>query len=164
MSRLWLDHLKTIHESSTTKQSPVTLSSLRTRVRLIHELKHIAHPNHAHYFHDNIDEFIEKSAIQSLETYITHYLPLILSSSIQQTKETEQLPPNDASSTTPPSHTIPTFITIRTILPSSTTSPTLHPSQEETPHRKRTRRRLFSRVFQALRTWASGGNSSTNNP
>ena len=163
MSRLWLDHLKTIHESSTTKQSPVTLSSLRTRVRRIHKLKHIAHPDHAHYFHDNIDEFIEKSTIQSLETYITHYLPPILSS-IQLAKESDRLPPTDLSPKTPPSPPIPTFVTIPTIIPSSNTSTTLHPSQEETPHRERTRRRLFSRVFQALRTWAGGGNSSTTNP
>ena len=77
LSRLWLDHLKTIHDHTKTTQSPVTLASLKDQVWLIHARQPETLPIHQHYFHADLEAFLQKATIQSLQLYIQHYLPVI---------------------------------------------------------------------------------------
>ena len=171
LGNLWLDHLQTIHDTQRTRTSPVTLASLRAQVRLIHALKAQTQPIHAHYFHDDIDEYLHKSTIQSLQTYIQHYLPPILTSIKQATAATDtqtsshnsqarsvnSLPQSLPDNTTRHGfqHTTvqPTVDPPPPFVPPQVTT-TQHHALEETPHRKRTRRRTVSRVLRALRNWA----------
>ena len=158
LGKLWLDHLQTIHQSERTRESPVTLQSMRDHVRLIHALKPQTQPIHSHYFHDDIEAFLQKSTIQSLRTYIHHYLPTIMSS-IKLAGGTLPQPQHLPNAPCTPERSAPTSLSIPHAPIVSGTLPalthtTLHPALEETPHRKSTRRRVFSRVLRALRAWA----------
>ena len=175
VGQLWLDHLTTIHETAKSTQSPVTLASLRERVRLIHALQPNTLPIHAHYFHSDLDDFLEKATIQSLTSYTTHYLPAILRSLklarsttthdhsdnitcplhtpltsplTSPTHQPRQSPPNS------PSHSTSSPFQSPSSPIDTPTASTTHPAMEETPHRKRNRRRIFIRTLQVLRTWA----------
>ena len=167
VGQLWLDHLATIHETTKSTQSPITLESLRSRVRLIHALRPHTLPIHAHYFPSNLDGFLQKATIQSLTSYITHYLPPIehsintarsaAASAIETRPECPTPAPQSPTSGvgTSPSSTPSPLINL------SVHPPTSHPAMEETPHRKRNRRRRFTRVLQALTTWARRRRMST---
>jgi hypothetical protein len=178
LGNIWLDHLKTIHESERTRVSPVTLASLRDHVRLIHALKPQAQSIHSHYFHDDIEGFLQKANIQSMRTYITHYLQPIMSSiqkaSEESTSSTQHsswssLPQalDTPSPERPPQHVRTSASRPANILRSPTSHPTpqehhtLHPALEETPHRKRARRRIFSQAIRALSAWARRRTSSS---
>ena len=154
MGQLWLDHLHCIHDSANTSQSPVTLSSLRDRVRLIHALKSATLPIHSHYFHPDLDGFLHKATIQSLDTYIAHYLPLIMHSISQASTTSPPVMPYPVGGTTMTSASVPPTSACPHPPEANSNSDILHPSLEETPHRKRNRRRQLARVLQALRDWA----------
>jgi hypothetical protein len=140
LGKLWLDHLKIIHETATKSQSPVTLESLRTRIRLIHELQTQAQPYHSHYFQDDLDGFLQKSTIQSMTTYITQYLPPIIASiqSRQDAMSVYAFLPIPVPPPSAPESSAHQF-TPGTLPISPLSHDTLHPAQEESPHRKRNR-------------------------
>ena len=169
IGQLWLDHLATIHETTKSTQSPITLESLRSRVRLIHALQPHTLPIHAHYFPSNLDAFLQKATIQSLNSYITHYLP-----PIEHSLKIARSAAMSAAETSPacptPAPQSPTTDSDECTSPSSNPSPSIHlyvhsptshPAMEEPTHRKRNRRRRFTRVLQALTTWARRRRMST---
>ena len=143
LSKLWLDHLAIIHEKkSKPTRSPVTLQSLKDRVRLIHALKPETLPIHRHYFHEDIDDVLQKATTQSLQTYIEHYLPCILQSIKQRKLQcSPQLPPDHPTSDIHSSVNNPHF---DTPCPNTASrnphSP--HPAQEEPTHRRHSRNRI----------------------
>ena len=145
LSRAWLDHLAIVHEKQTKPtNSPVTLQSLKDRVRLIHALKAEVLPCHQHYFHDNIESVLQKATSSSLQKYIQHYLPCILRS-IQTRQSTSHHPPF-----CPPLEYLPTsnhtshpeHHTTLDCLIDPTTTPGKHPAQSEPTHRRHSRDRI----------------------
>jgi hypothetical protein len=130
LSKLWIDHLATIHQTQHTTQSPITRQDLSNRVRRLHALKDRTLPGHAHYFHDDVDAFIAKAGIFSLQSYINHYTPII-NASIQDSRN---LPPTVAR---------------RAAVSIS------HHAMEEPTHRKRNRRRLLMAIVQTIRSWTN---------
>ncbi len=152
VGQLWIDHLAAIHETAKTSQSPVTpLSSLQDRVRLIHLLKPSTLPIHAHYFHSDLDSFLSKATIHSLNSYITHYLPAIQHSiALKQSTATHTSPaPPSVPGTSPgPPQRTPSIPRNPPSVPSH--SPPLHarlptqplPDQPPTPQRPSTPRHL----------------------
>ena len=176
LGRLWLDHLQTVHEQNKTKQSPVTLSSLKNRVRLIHALKPETLPIHHHYFHDDVENILHNATIQSLQTYIQHYLPIIMKSIQRRHEEIVELTTIERILLAVPQR-VPAGLLSALEGPQSTTQDTTlhdiphgdhstsndpvynlshplhdttHPAQEETPHRKHRRRRILRMMRQAL--------------
>ncbi len=158
LGQAWLDHLNTIHATDKTPQSPVTLASLRDRIRLIYALKPNTLPIHAHFFHPDLEDFLAKGTIQSFTSYITHYLPAILHS-VAAARSLDTTPPINNS--TPPPRQCPNPqrnpIPVNPPAAPLTERPDLvtpHPAMEEPPHRKRARRRTFHRVLWSLLLWA----------
>jgi len=148
LSRAWLDHLAIVHEKqSKPTHSPVTLQSLKDRVRLIHALKPETLPIHRHYFHEDLDSVLTKATNQSLQTYIQHYLPCITRSIRQRhtgsrgSSSTQSTPPPPMhQSQHPPPHP-PEHALISP--PSATPSRhSTHPAQEEPTHRRHSRNRI----------------------
>jgi hypothetical protein len=131
----------------------VTLSDLRNQVRTIHLLKEKTLPIYHHYFHRDLEGYLAKATIHSLQTYIDHYLPAI-EFSIQQSEDINNghsqfdigsiitVSANDVA--TP--NTLPTT-------PENPPPHTLHDSLEEPSHRKRKRRKILSRLARAIREW-----------
>jgi hypothetical protein len=135
LGRAWLDHLDTIHQKSKCAQSPVTLESLQTRVRLIHAMKSETLRIHHHYFHEDLDRVLQKATIQSLQTYIQHYLLAILQSINQRSDQQKTLKiPSPLGSPIPPSPRSNHVPILRQLRP--------HSAQEEPSHRKHSRRRI----------------------
>ena len=125
LGRAWIDHLDTVHQKSKCTTSPVTLESLKDRVRLIHAMKPETLRIHHHYFHDDLDAVLHKATIQSLQTYIQHYLPAIIRSiDLRHAQQINSQAPVITPNIPGPTH-----------LP-------LHHAQEEPPHRKHSRRRI----------------------
>jgi hypothetical protein len=157
LGRAWLDHLATVHQTASLHQSPVTLSSLQDRVRLIHALRHSETlPIHHHYFHDDLESVLKKATIQSLTTYIQHYLPVIMRSINLRSEATYTLV--HMQDTTPHSERNRTSNTTPLLSPTTThsnfsgsqsdntaheltntTRQLHHPAQEEPAHRKQSR-------------------------
>jgi hypothetical protein len=163
---LWRSHLDYNHKTAETMNSPVTLQDNRTKVRALHNLKHMVQEHHRErYFHDDIDSFLEKSTCQQLGHYMVLYEPAIKASLASQTQTTE--PPQRPRTNTAPSSARqnqeqgssnttaprgPTPTADRRVNPiSSANRITLHPAMAETPYRKQTRiRRLASQVLQQV--------------
>ena len=149
LSRAWLDHLAIIHEKKTTPlKSPVTLQSLKDRVRLIHALQPEALSCHQHYFHDDIESVLAKATSQSLQKYIQHYLPCIMRS-IRQRQRRHHQPPSSPPLDPHHTHNIPS--SAHQPASASHRAPTYdkhpdhhatHPAQEEPPHRRHSRDRI----------------------
>ena len=133
-----------------TTQSPVTLASLKDQVRLIHALQPETLLIHQHYFHANLEAFLQKATIQSLQLYIQHYLPVIKRSiricpdSLHEESvndEHYELPPVDSNLPSSVAHgQCPIIAT--------------HPAQAEPSHRKCNRPRILQRMRQVLIDWS----------
>jgi hypothetical protein len=131
-------------------QSPLHLS--RTELlRLIHLLKPSTLPIHAHYFHSDLDSFLSKATIHSLNSYITHYLPAIQHSIAlkhSSTTPTSPAPPSELRMSPGPPQRTPSLL--RSPPPAPSHSPPLHarlttqplPDQTPTPQRPSTYRPL----------------------
>ena len=146
LGRLWLAHLAIVHEKKTKPfNSPVTLQSLKDQVRLIHALQPATLPCHSHYFHEDIEGVLHKATIQSLRTYIEHYLPCITRSihlrrSRFNDSQFPHLPSQLETLDTPPPQEIygqPPATTTHSL-----SHHTKHHAQEEPTHRRHSRNRI----------------------
>ena len=142
LSRAWLHHLDIIHQKSQCRQSPVTLASLKDRVRLIHALQPHTPSTHHHYFHEDLDSVLEKATIQSLQSYIQHYLPAIMRSLPNRHAQHPTLLPQSPSPANPSDISTTTFLGSSTHPSPFQTIHQSHPAQEEPAHRKHSRRRI----------------------
>jgi hypothetical protein len=165
LSQAWLDHLRTIHQANESTQSPVTLNDLRNQVRTIHLLKEKTLPIFHHYFHRDLEGYLAKANIKSLQMYIDHYLPAI-ELSIQRSDDlytTCATTPHNLASPVPlPAAgasaatlaTIPTAIVPPPSHQSQLQPQELHKSTEEPSHRKRNCRRILTRIVRTIRKWS----------
>ena len=131
LGTLWIRHLETIHDKAKSHVSPVSLDAMRNRVRMIHSLKARTLPMHSHYFHDDVETYLQGATLQSMTTYVHHYFPVIQASlttgSNLYATESIQHP-----------------------------HPVVHHQVEEPSHRKRNRRRtLLQRIAEAIRSTLS---------
>jgi hypothetical protein len=123
----WLIHEK----ANNTRISPVSLEAMGNRVRMVHSLKERTFPIHSHYFHDDIEGYLQDATLQSMTTYVDHYYPVIQASLITDT-------------------------TFSAKGSASHTSPDIRQHVGEPSHRKRNRRRtILHRIADAIRTMLS---------
>jgi hypothetical protein len=136
MSTLWRSHLEYNHKTAETKNSPVTLQDNRTQVRALHNLgNQVQEPNRTSYFHDNVDDFLEKSTAQQLGQYIALYEPVIMASISRRRGQSHQSQPQQ-----PADHSIHPSTSRHSKTNNGENNRLLtHPALEEAPHRKRTR-------------------------
>jgi hypothetical protein len=127
VGELWIAHLAMIHEKEKTRISPVSLEAMRNRVRTIHSLKDQTLPMHHHYFHKDVEAYLQRATLQSMTTYVEHYYPVI-----KACVTTRELGP----ATEPQSHV----------------ESVIHHNVGEQSHRKRNRRRtIIHRIAAAIR-------------
>jgi hypothetical protein len=77
---LWIAHLEMIHEKEKTRISQVSLEAMQNRVRTIQSLKDQTLPMHHHYFHKDVEAYLQRATLQSMTTYVEHYYPMIKAS------------------------------------------------------------------------------------
>lgn len=86
---------------------------------------------HAHYFHKDIDEYLQHTTLQSMTTYVSHYEPVIKACVLTATNSPSQGP-------------------------NSQSPPIIHQHGGEPSHRKRNRRRtILHSIADAIRTLIS---------
>lgn len=179
MGLLWTKHQEAIHRKTQCNESPVLRASLQDQVRQLHALKPQARQIHqtTTYFHRNLEEFLDKGSIFSMQSYVDRYQPVILASVRQATQPTT----SDTTDVPPPSHVSHTrrLATPRRISQlerrnnihvqagnNNTTSRTTanrpsialrhettttgHHALEEAPHRKRNRRKKEKDVINLI--------------
>ena len=140
LATLWRSHLDLIHQTATTKTSPVTREEATIQVRALQDFQALVEaPLRTNkYFPEDLDSFLEKSSLQQLKNYIQQYSPVLIASSARQSAmapiQPQPLNPRDIRQDTQSDQSL------------SSNSSSLHPALEEAQHRKRTRRRNQSTV------------------
>ena len=155
--QLWLSHLETIHQSKELMLSPVTTADLQSKIRWMHTLKSQVPATLHHYFHDDVDMYLQHATPEEMTNYITQYLPAIQTAKQQFNHTLHSVPDSqhsdtssDASSTTSDTSSTPSRHT-----DDDTSRPfsRLHQVLGEPSHRKRNRRRVGTGLVQTLLNW-----------
>jgi hypothetical protein len=132
LSILWRQHHEDIHQSSTQKYSPVTISECQLRIRSLALLRPRVLSRHRDlYFHADLEAFLDRATLPQLESYLARYLPVIMAS-LREAEIQAAMGASFSSTSRSPSssHSI-----------HSTSDSSVHPALEEPSHRKRNRLR-----------------------
>lgn len=135
LGTLWTTHLETVHQTQESRHSPAKIAELQQRIRHLHSLRSRVLARHrSTYFHSDLEAFLSGSSMSQLQTYISQYQPVILSSiQAAEAQHVDQLEPN---ATVAQHSTGPAIY-----------NPTTHNALEEAPHRKRNRLRIVAQVI-----------------
>jgi hypothetical protein len=141
LATLWRSHLESVHQTATTKISPVTREEATIQVRALQDYYTLVEaPIRTNkYFPNNLPSFLEKSSLQQMKNYIQQYSPVFIANAARQSA----LPPLQPQQMTPQ---IARQDSQSAKLSISSHSSSLHPALEEAQHRKCAQRRNHTTV------------------